>query len=89
MLEKKKVTVVEYDHFLDGKQNILNGNLEELNSWLEAKEEAERRNTDKLEHPKPISKLFLKEEVKQDKLGPHIRVDYETMQKYDVITEPN
>ena len=39
MLEKKKVNVMTYDHFLNGKENLLNGIIEELNNDLETKEE--------------------------------------------------
>ena len=39
MLEKKKVNVMTYDHFLNGKENILTGIIEELNNDLETKEQ--------------------------------------------------
>ena len=43
MLEKKKVNVVSYDHFIDGKEKILNSILVELNESLEAEEEVKIR----------------------------------------------
>ena len=35
------------DHFLNGKENILNGIIEELNNDLETKEEEEKITKDK------------------------------------------
>ena len=58
MLEKKKVNVMTYGHFLNGKENILNGIIEELNNDLETKEEGERIKKDKTEQPKPKLELF-------------------------------
>ena len=46
-----------YDHFLNGKENILNGITEELNIDLETKEE-ERIKKDKSEEPIPKMILF-------------------------------
>ena len=67
MLEKKKVNVVSYDHFIEGKENVLNTILEELNKSLEEEEEEkERIKQDKLE-PKPKMELFPKEEPKERK----------------------
>ena len=40
MLEKKGVNVIAYDHFIDGKENILHTMLNEMNVELEAKETA-------------------------------------------------
>ena len=37
LLEKKKVNVMTFDHFLNGKENYLTGIIEELNAELEAK----------------------------------------------------
>jgi len=63
MLEKKKVNVMTYDHFLNGKENILTGIIEELNNDLEAKEEERiKKDNDKLD-PKPIMDLFPKEKA--------------------------
>jgi hypothetical protein len=39
MLEKKKVHVMTYEHFFNGKENILTGIIEELNNDLEEKEQ--------------------------------------------------
>ncbi len=39
MLEKKKVNVMTYDHFLNGKEYILTGIIEELNNDLVTKEQ--------------------------------------------------
>ena len=39
MLEKRAINVMTYDHFLNGKENILTGIIEELNNDLEAKEQ--------------------------------------------------
>ena len=36
------MNVMTYDHFLNGKENILNGIIEELNNDLETKKEEER-----------------------------------------------
>ena len=76
MLEKKKVNVMTYDHFLDGKENILTSILEELNNDLETKEQEKiKKDNDKLD-PKPIMDLFPKEkeierkERKPKKLSP-------------------
>jgi len=67
MLEKKKVNVVSYDHFIEGKENVLNTILEELNKSLEEEEEEkERIKNEKLE-PKPKMELFPKEEPKERK----------------------
>ena len=76
MLEKKKVNVMTYDHFLNGKQNILNGIIEKLNIDLETKEEKERIKLDKSEQPIPKLVLFPveasieKKEKKPKKLAP-------------------
>ena len=67
MLEKKKVNVMTYDHFLNGKENILNGIIEELNNDLETKEEEERIKLDKSQQPKPKMVLFPVEESKERK----------------------
>jgi len=67
MLEKKKVNVVSYDHFIDGKENILNSILEELNESLEAEEEEKIKNAEDKLDPKPKFELFPKEEVKERK----------------------
>ena len=67
MLEKKKVNVVSYDHFMHEKENILNGILEELNAELESKEQEKiKKDSDKLD-PKPKMHLFPKEESKERK----------------------
>ena len=58
MLEKKKVNVMTYDHFWNGKENILNGIIEELKNDLETKEEEERIKLDKSEQPKLKVVLF-------------------------------
>ena len=42
MLEKKGVNVIAYDHFIDGKENILHTMLNEMNVELEAKETAKK-----------------------------------------------
>ncbi len=42
MLEKKGVNVIAYDHFIDGKENILHTMLNEMNEELEAKETAKK-----------------------------------------------
>ena len=61
------MNVVSYDHFIDGKDNMLNSILEELNQGLEAEEEEkERAKAENLE-PKPKLELFPKEEVKERK----------------------
>ncbi len=58
MLEKKKVNVMTHDHFLNGKENILTGIIEELNNDLEAKEEERiKKDNDKLD-PKPKMDFF-------------------------------
>jgi len=67
MLEKKKVNVMTYDHFLNGKENILNGIIEELNNDLETKEEEERIKLDNSEQPKLKAVLFPVEESKERK----------------------
>ncbi len=62
MLEKKKVNVMTYDNFFNGKENILTGSIEELNNDLEAKEQERiKKENDKLD-PKPTMVLFPKEE---------------------------
>ena len=67
MLEKKKVNVMTYDHFLNGKENILNGIIEELNNDLETKEEESRIKLDNSEQPKLKAVLFPVEESKERK----------------------
>ena len=62
MLAKKKVNVVSYDHFIDGKENVLNGILEELNADLEAKEEEKIKKEEEKLNPKPKMELFPKDE---------------------------
>ncbi len=58
MLEKKKVNVMTYDHFLNSKENILTGIIEELNNDLEEKEQEKiKKDNDKLD-PKPKMDLF-------------------------------
>ncbi len=67
MLEKKKVNVMTYDHFLNGKENILTGIIEELNNDLETQEQEKiKKDEDKLD-PKPIMQLFPKEEALERK----------------------
>ena len=39
MLAKKGINTMVYSHFIEGKENLLNGILEELNAELEAKED--------------------------------------------------
>ena len=39
MLEKRGINVMTYDHFSNGKENILTGIIEELTNDLEAKEQ--------------------------------------------------
>ncbi len=39
MLEKKKVNVMTYDHFVDGKENILTGIIQDLNNDIKTKEQ--------------------------------------------------
>ena len=67
MLAKKKVNVVSYDHFIDGKENVLNGILEELNADLEAKEEEKIKKEEEKLNPKPKMELFPKDEPKERK----------------------
>ena len=62
MLAKKKVNVVSYDHFLDGKENVLNSILEELNTELEAEEEEKIAKAEAKLNPKPKMELFPKNE---------------------------
>ena len=76
MLEKKKVNVMTYDHFLNGKENILTGIIEGLNNDLETKEQEKiKKDHDNID-PKPIMDLFPKEkaierkERKPKKLSP-------------------
>jgi tRNA threonylcarbamoyladenosine modification (KEOPS) complex Cgi121 subunit len=67
MLEKKKVNVVSYDHFIEGKENVLNTILEELNKSLEEEEEEkERIKQEKLE-PKPRWNSFPRKSPKSGK----------------------
>ena len=77
MLEKKKVNTVCYDHFIDGKENILHTILEELNKELEAVEEAKIKKEEEKDNPKPKMELFPKDEEtterkprKEKKLAP-------------------
>ena len=42
MLEKKGVNTIVYDHFIDGKENVLTTMLNEMNNDLEAKETAKK-----------------------------------------------
>ena len=58
MLAKKKINVVSYDHFLEGKENVLNGILEELNTELEAAEEEKIAKAEAKLNPKPKIELF-------------------------------
>ena len=76
MLEKKKVNVMTFDHFLNGKENILTGIIEGLNNDLETKEQEKiKKDHDNID-PKPIMDLFPKEkaierkERKPKKLSP-------------------
>jgi len=67
MLEKRGINVMTYDHFLNGKENILTGIIEELNNDLEAKEQEKiKKDEDNLD-PKPKMELFPKEELKERK----------------------
>ncbi len=67
MLEKKKVNVMTYDHFLNGKENILTGIIEELNNDLETKEQEKiKKDHDNID-PKPIMDLFPKEKAVERK----------------------
>ena len=65
-----------YGHFLNGKENILNGIIEELNNDLETKEKEERIKLDKSEQPKlkavlfPVEASIEKKERKPKKLAP-------------------
>ena len=62
MLEKRGINVMTYDHFLNGKENLLTGIIEELNNDLEAKEQEKiKKDNDKLD-PKPALQLFPKDE---------------------------
>ncbi len=76
MLEKKKVNVMTYDHFLNGKENILTGIIVELNNDLEAKEQARIKLDEEKFDPKPKMVLFPEEtsmerkERKPKKLAP-------------------
>ena len=77
MLEKKKVNTVCYDHFIDGKENILHTIVEELNKELEAVEEAKIKKEEEKDNPKPKMELFPKDEEtterksrKEKKLAP-------------------
>ena len=67
MLEKKKVNVMTYDHFLDGKENILTSILEELNNDLETKEQEKIKKDLGISDPKQKFELFPKEELKERK----------------------
>ena len=67
MLEKRGINVMTYDHFLNGKENLLTGIIEELNNDLEAKEQEKiKKDNDKLD-PKPILHLFPKDEPTERK----------------------
>ena len=76
MLEKKKVNVMTYDHFLNGRENILTGILEELNNDLEEKQQEKIKKDEDNLNPKPKMDLFPKEkaierkERKPKKLSP-------------------
>ncbi len=76
MLEKKQVNVMTYDHFLNGKENILTGVIEELNNDLETKEQEQIKKDEDAIDPKPKMDLFPKEkaierkERKRKKLSP-------------------
>jgi hypothetical protein len=48
MLEKKGVNAIAYDHFIDGKENILHTMLNEMNVELEAKETAKKPKGEEL-----------------------------------------
>ena len=50
--------MVSYNHFLDGKENVLNGILEELNTELEAEEEEKIAKAEAKLNPKPKIELF-------------------------------
>jgi hypothetical protein len=63
MLEKKKVNVMTYDHFLNGKENILTGIIEELNNDLEAKEQERIKLDEEKLDPKPKMVLFPEEKL--------------------------
>jgi hypothetical protein len=63
MLEKKKVNVMTYDHFLNGKENILTGIIEELNYDLEAKEQERIKLDEEKLDPKPKMVLFPEEKL--------------------------
>ena len=67
MLEKQKVNVMTYDHFLNGKENYLTGIIEELNNDLEAKEQERIEKDEEKLDPKPKMELFPKEELKERK----------------------
>ena len=76
MLEKKKVNVMTFDHFLNGKENILTGIIEGLNNDLETQEQEKiKKDHDNID-PKPIMQLFPTEkaierkERKPKKLAP-------------------
>jgi hypothetical protein len=63
MLEKKKVNVMTFDHFLNGKENILTGIIEGLNNDLETQEQEKiKKDEDKLD-PKQKIDLFPKEKA--------------------------
>ena len=51
-----------HDHFLNGKENILTGIIEELNNDLEAKEQEKIKLDEEKLDPKPKMVLFPKEE---------------------------
>ena len=63
MLEKKKVNVMTYDHFLNGKENKLTGIIEELNNDLEAKEQERIKLDEEKLDPKPKMVLFPEEKL--------------------------
>ena len=67
MLEKKHVNVMIYDHFVNGKENILTGIIEELNNDLEEKEQEKIKKDQDILYPKPKIELFPKEELKERK----------------------
>ena len=44
MLAKKGINTMVYSHFIEGKENLLNGILDELNAELEAKEDEKNKD---------------------------------------------
>ena len=58
MLEKKGINTMVYSHFIEGKENLLNGILDELNAELEAKEDEKIKIEEQKLNPKPKIELF-------------------------------